>query len=317
MLTIAIDFDGTLAIGNKSHITLAEPNYSLIKKLKELKKNIDVKIKIVTARGSKNNLSEPEKISRYMHLIEDFCKKYDVPYDSISFNKEYADLYIDDMTINQNANFFSLKSSFTNNSLIFTDKSVIKKSKSSIFEKEWYEIAKFYFNVPEILFCNDETIITKRIYPSREASVDECIDILKAFKEIQIKNFPYTTYIDNLKITEYASKNTLKVIEYINNNTLFPTFFHGDFSIDNILFTNKMYLIDPNYKYVFGNYITDAGKLYFSMIAYKQNLKDAEKIAENFGEDTIRYAVAEGLRVCKYNCKYISIVNNIASSCKI
>ena len=30
------------------------------------------------------------------------------------------------------------------------------------------------------------------------------------------------------------------------------------------------------------------------------------------GPDVWRYAVAEGLRVCKYAPKYISIVNNIA-----
>ena len=74
----------------------------------------------------------------------------------------------------------------------------------------------------------------------------------------------------------------------------------------------ELYLIDPNYKRIFGSYLTDAGKLFFSLLAYEKNYSLAQEIVQVFGPDVLRFAVAEGLRVCKYKEKYISIVNNMA-----
>lgn len=313
MLTVSVDFDGTLALGNKSHITLSEPNYNLIKRLRELKNTIDVHIKIVTARGAKNNLSTDEKIIKYKKLIEEFCILYNVPYDEISFNKEYADLYIDDMTIDQYSEFSPLKSNFTSNNLIFTKYTVIKKSKTSLFEKEWFDIASNFFNTPKVLFCNDETIITERINETAKVNISQCIDLLNKFSQFSIKNFNYQTYIDNIQLNRHASKKASLIIDKISGQKLEPTFFHGDFYKQNIIVDNgNIFLIDPNYKYIFGNYITDAAKLHFSLVAFDKNINEANKLVEAFGEDIIYYSVAEGLRVCKYIPNYISIVNNIA-----
>lgn len=315
MLIVSVDFDGTLAIGNKSHITLSEPNYLLIHRLRELKNNIDVYIKIVTARGSKNNLSTTEKITKYKKLIEEFCQTYNIPYDEISFNKEYADLYIDDMTIDPDEVFYPFKSSFTANNLIFTTNSVIKKSKTALFEKEWFNIACNFIKTPKILFCNDDTIITERIYGTSEISIEQCIDLLFKFKTLNIKNFKYQTYLDNIPINKYASDKTMSIIDEVRHKELDPTFFHGDLTKQNMILTDSdIFLIDPNYKYIFGNYITDASKLYFSIIAYDKNIVEANKLVEVFGKDIMYYGVIEGLRVCKYFPNYISIVNNIAES---
>ena len=312
-MIISVDFDGTLCLGNKSHITVGEPNYVLIKRLQDIKKNINTTIKIVTARGSKSNLTVQEKIDKYKPLIEKFCDMYDIPYDEISFNKEYADLYIDDMTIGQNHNFIGYKSLFTKNNLIFTDNTVIKKTTTSLFEKQWFDLAASSFNVPRVLFCNDETIITQRIEETEKVSLNDCIKLLEKFSSLTIKNFEYCTYTNNIKSHPYQSKKVYSVLEYINNNQLHPTFFHGDFTRDNIIKKHDLvFLIDPNYKYIFGNYITDAAKLYFSIVAYEKNIKEANKLVDIFGKDIILYAVAEGLRVCKYIPNYISIVNNVA-----
>jgi len=313
MLIVSVDFDGTLALGNKSHITLSEPNFILIKRLKELKKTINVYIKIVTARGSKNHLSIEDKTKKYGKLIEEFCITYDVPYDEISFNKEYADLYIDDMTIDHYADFSPLKSAFTANNLIFTQHSVIKKSKTSLFEKEWFDIASNIVNVPKVLFCNDETIITERIQQTSQIDINQCINLLQRFKQLSIKNFNYQTYIDNIQLNRHSSKKVSLIVDKISKQLLEPTFFHGDFTKQNIIVSNNdIFLIDPNYRYIFGNYITDAAKLYFSLIAYDKNIVEANRLVEAFGDDIIYYGVVEGLRVCKYIPNYISIVNNIA-----
>lgn len=306
-----MDFDGTLALGIKSHITLAEPNFHLINRLKELKANTNCHIKIVTARGAKGKLSEEEKIKKYKSLIQQFLTQYEVPYDELSFTKEYADIYIDDMTIGQHDSFTSTRSAFTENSIIITERSVIKKCNTALFEKEWYDISKDLLNVPQVLFANDETIITSKIIGNGTVTTDDYINLLNRFKEEKIVNYPYFTYTQNIVIQKYS---TAKVIDTVKNLPILePTFFHGDFCPGHIIKQgNKLFLIDPNYKRIFGNYITDAGKLFFSLIAYNKDFPAAEKIWQAFGDDVVRYAVAEGLRVCKYKEQYISIVNNIA-----
>jgi len=312
-IVVCVDFDGTLALGNKGYITLAEPNYKLIERLQNLKKTINPYIKIVTARGAKNNLKYKEKQKKYQHLIEQFCNMYDIPYDEISFNKEYADIYVDDMTIDQHSEFTGQISPITLNNIIFTEKAVIKKSQSSLFEKQWYDLASKKFNTPQVLFCNDETIITERLLDTQKVDIQDYIDLLRQFQNSTINNYNYDTYLNNIIIDENLSKNGKDIILEIQHKKLKPTFFHGDFSVDNILkVNNSLFMIDPNYKYIFGNYITDAAKLYFSIVAYEKNIHKADQLVKEFGKDVIAYAIPEGLRVCKYKKNYISIVNNIA-----
>lgn len=311
MIIISVDFDGTLALGNKSHITSCEPNYKLIEKLNSLKNTIKVYIKIVTARGSKNNLSLTDKKNKYMPLIEEFCKKYRVPYDEISFAKEYAHLYIDDMTIGQFDDFYGYDSEFTKNKIVFTDKTVVKYCNTSLLEKDWYIIASNIINTPEVLFCNDELIITERILNNETLQPNDIINLLDIFKRNTIKNFNFTTYINNLIIPEHSSEKTKKILQSLPEHN--GTFFHGDLSISNILKTNnKLYLIDPNYKYIFGSYITDAGKVFFSYVAYMNDYNSANTIRKKYGDIIMPFAVSEGCRVCKYKPEYISFVNNIA-----
>lgn len=314
MIILSVDFDGTLALGNKSHITSSEPNYLLINQLKKIKEHTQTYIKIVTARGSKNKLSLQEKEKKYLHLIQEFCRTYSIPYDEISFNKEYADLYIDDMTISQNSLFNGITSDFTGNCIVFTESTVIKKCSSSLMEKEWYTIAQNIVNIPDVLFCNDETIITSRIKNNQNPSADDIINILKIFKNHQIKNFHFSTYIDNLVINRYSTQKTIDIVNDLCEYCHDGTFFHGDLSTSNVLKAenSKIYLIDPNYKYIFGSYLTDAGKAFFSHIAYNSDWDSAKKILDEFGKSVLVFAVTEGLRVCKYKEKYISIVNNIA-----
>jgi tRNA A-37 threonylcarbamoyl transferase component Bud32 len=310
-MTIVVDFDGTLALGNASHITSSVPNFKLINQLKELKQTINPYVKIVTARGAKGKLTNDEKIKKYKHLIAAFLDMYHVPYDEISFNKEYADLYVDDMTISQFANFSGTESYFTRNKIIFTEHTVIKKCKTALFEKQWYELARAHFNVPEVLFLNDETIITSRINNVKKPSVKDVIDIIERFRGIKTAELPFQTYQDRIVIPKTATPRVSSIISELRDHP--ATFFHGDLSTSNILKTNDcLWLIDPNFKNVFGSYLTDAGKAFFSFIAYEHSYESAEQISNHFGPEVVKWAVAEGLRVTKYREEYISIVNNIA-----
>lgn len=310
-MIVIVDFDGTLALGNKSHITLAEPNYALIERLKLLKKEYDCVIKVVTAKGSRNNLPVEERKNKYEPLMKRFLEMYEVPYDEISFNKEYGHIYIDDMTIAPTEDFTPLLSPFTKNKIIFTKNSVIKHTNSALFEFEWYKLS--IWNTPKVLFCNDELIITEKLLDTETKTIDDYIAILKAFKQNQITNWDFSTYTKNIQEIEHSTDKTKRITQNLPEHN--PTFFHGDLSTSNILKRDKTYLIDPNYKNIFGSYLTDAGKLYFSLIAYEHDYPTANKLVEAFGEDVKKFAVSEGLRVCKYKPKYISIVNNIADLC--
>jgi tRNA A-37 threonylcarbamoyl transferase component Bud32 len=309
-LVVAVDFDGTLALGNKSHITISEPNFHLIKRLKDMKEKTNCYIKIITARGSKGKLSEEEKIKKYKHLIRQFLDQYEIPYDEISFTKEYADIYIDDMTIGQHDPFISTKSEFTDNSIIITNNTVVKKCSTALFEREWYDLAKGIVFVPDVLFVNDETIITSKIC-GEKPTIKDYINLLTIFKNNKIINFPFFTYTENITIHKHSTNKTIDIVKNLPIHN--GTFFHGDLCPGHVLMKgDEAFLIDPNYKRIFGSYLTDAGKLFFSLIAYEQNYRVAEEVANIFGEDVIKFAVAEGLRVCKYKERYISIVNNIS-----
>ena len=313
MIIISVDFDGTLALGNASHITSSEPNVELIQRLHKIKQSTSAYIKIVTARGSKGQLTTEEKEKKYTPLIKKFCQTYNIPYDEISYNKEYAHIYIDDMTIDQYENFTGHVSEFTKNKLLLTEKTVIKNCDTSLLEKMWYDKVseKNIINTPKVLFCNDETIITSRIPSTQKIIAKDILSILEIFKSNYIKNYSFDTYKNNIELAKYASKDSIECIKNLPEHD--GTFFHGDLNCSNIIKNNdKLFLIDPNYKYIFGSYLTDAGKAYFGFVAYENNFDEANKITERYGKDVIKFAVAEGFRVCKYKPEYISIVNNIA-----
>lgn len=197
--------------------------------------------------------------------------------------------------------------SFTGDKIEMNKNTVIKYCKTGLAEAAWYSGAAC-FNIPSVKYADDEMIITERIYPTTKPTAEDfirIIDILKATNYAD-NGKPFQTYLDNLPL--HLGLPVLK--EHPG------TFFHGDLSTTNVLKNSRTWLIDPNYKDVFGSWLTDAGKAVFSFIAYEQDYPEAKKIADYCGKDAWPFAVAEGLRVCKYKPEYISIVNNIAELCR-
>lgn len=318
-MVLAVDFNGTLAIGNSPHIAQLAPNRELIARLKAIREEISPEIKIVTALGAKDGiLTDEQKARKYSGPIKAWLSKYGVPYDHISFKKEYANLYIDDQTITPHSGFHGISSTFTGNPVILTETMAIKNAETAPFEGEWYKEAKVRgFDVPEVLFYNSDCIITRRICDYEKPTAADFLPILRRFREIPTAG-NFQTYIDNLPgPIENQTPDVSRIVAELPQYAHAATFFHGDLSTTNVLccgYEGKppTYLIDPNVKHIFGSYLTDAGKAAFSLIAYEAQYPEAEKIAAEFGPDVWRFAVAEGLRVCKYQPKYISIVNNIA-----
>lgn len=315
-MIVAVDFDNTLALGNFPHIHMLRPNEALIGRVREAH-SLGATIVLVTARGEKDGLSEAEKEKKYFVQIRDWLKTHGVPFDKISFKKEYANLYIDDQSIRPDDVFLAKKSEFTQNVVILTDSTAIKSSKTAPFENAWYTAAKMlWFQVPNVLFCNDSCIITERVYHDGFApTADDFIDLINRMKiRPPLYENDFDSYLKNLpNDLNGLSENTKRVIDELPKLKHGSTFFHGDLSTTNVLIASLgPVLIDPNCKHVFGSYLTDAGKAAFSLIAYEARFDEAQKIVDVFGPQVWHFAVAEGLRVCKYRPEYISIVNNIS-----
>jgi hypothetical protein len=234
------------------------------------------------------------------------------------------------MTITPDADFVGHTSYFTNNKIIFTGETVIKNSASALFEFEWYKrntvldaprvlfcndetiITERIFEfewykkntvlaAPKVLFCNDETIITERIYEVEggvKRNIAYPIELMKLQKNWH--PYPWQTYIDNIPALD---------IELPEQS---PTMFHGDLSTTNVLQGfDGLYFIDPNYKGIFGNWMTDLGKWVFSLIAYEENITEAKALVDYYGLDVWKFAYAEGLRVAKYKEDYNEIIKEI------
>ena len=292
MNIIAVDFDNTLAMGN-SRIKDLTPNVQLIQRLRAC----GCYIKIVTARGAKNNLTKKQKRERYYNPIKEWLHRYGVPHNELSFNKEYAHLYIDDMTISEVSDFTTIQSQFTKNNIILTERTCIKECTTAKSEFNWYKKAKAEgVLTPDVRFANDELIITEKIQNARKPHVCEIIHLLKSFAILApINEASYKTYEDNIRNFD-APKLTKHP----------ATFYHGDLSTQNVLVSDGVYCIDPNYKDVFGSYIIDAGKAAFSFYAYENNMLAAQQIWDAF-PDSIPYTITEGMRVCKYKDYYAEV----------
>ncbi len=317
-MIVAVDFDNTLAIGNAQHISTLAPNRPLIARLRDMKAaQPGTQIKVWTARGGKDGLSDEKRELKYGKVIREWLNKYGVPFDGICW-KDYANLYIDDQTITPYSEFTGITSTFTGNPVILTESTAIKYAASALFEYDWYKRARLLgFSVPDVLFCNDECIITRRVPGQGSPTAEKFIFILDALKYSPKVPFcdDFLTYMQNVQSAKVdgMSEKTRTLAETVAWYEHPATFFHGDLSTTNLLCTaDGDYLIDPNCKHIFGSYLTDAGKAAFSLIAYEAQFPEAQKIADHFGPEVWPFAVYEGLRVCKYQPKYISIVNNIA-----
>lgn len=103
MKIIVCDLDGTLTYDDKSvDYKEKRPNIAVIEKLR-LYKADDYKIVIQTARNMNKYQGDLDKIKRYtLPIIEQWLKKYDVPFDEIIIGKPWCGkhgFYLDDKAI--------------------------------------------------------------------------------------------------------------------------------------------------------------------------------------------------------------------------
>lgn len=318
-MIVVVDFDFTLAIGNTPNIAERQPNYLLIDRLHKLRETTECTIKVVTARGGADNKTLEQKHEQYLKPITDWLMQHDVPYDTISFNKEYGHLYIDDLGLKPFEPIVAGVGDFTGNKIVMTADAVYKFAPTAAQEAAWYAEAEGIVPTPYVMSFNKEYIALQRIYPNGMVRVDDAIEQLREMASHINKNHNFNSY------QQHINNSTSRLVGLLSGTAQLiasnlpeqpPTFFHGDYSVLNLLPTEEgLYCIDPLYRGIFGNYMTDAGKLAFSYIAYYRDFHSAAQLAGAFGNDVYKFAVAEGIRVAKNKPEYTDIVNNIALVC--
>lgn len=328
-MIVAIDFDGTLALGDTSDLEKMNPNMSLIYLINKMYDDGNI-INIVTARGSKSCNSIAEREKKYLLRIKSWLELNNVKYHGISFNKEYADVYIDDRCYNIKETFFynRLDSFFTTNKVRRFNDSVIKKSESSLDEFEWYKRAdKLSIKTPGVLFYDNDTISTNFVDGEICKNFDLIKSVLKTFQnEVCDNGLNFNSYIQRIE------NHLLKNEKIIGGNILLDklktiqvpqTFNHGDFSVFNMLeLNNELYLIDPIFnKNLFQSYYLDIAKHLFSILYYlfdyelymffkKQYINDFD-----LNPSALDILIAsESVRVSNRNNKFYSITNNLIDS---
>jgi tRNA A-37 threonylcarbamoyl transferase component Bud32 len=330
-MIIVVDFDGTLAIGDTSDLENMTPNSSIVKLVNDLYNDGNV-INIVTARGSKSCSSIEEKEKKYFNKITNWLKKYNINYNSISFNKEYGDIYLDDKCFNVNDNIIyqKLDTNFTGNKVRRINNIVTKKTETSVNEFNWFTKAKqLGINVPEVLSYDIDSIATEFIDGKNCENFDliqSTINILKNTNPTNTSNYhSYIKRIENHIKNNKSIINGDKLIENLKNINPPNTFNHGDFSIYNIIEqNNNLFLIDPIYSNdLFQSYYLDIAKHLFSVLFYKFDYKLYDEFYKKYidlfyldGNIIDILIASESVRVANKNNKFYDVSNNLIDNLK-
>lgn len=195
-----------------------------------------------------------------------------------------------------------LESKLTGNKLLLTDKIVVKVCATAMSERHWYRLAEAR-NIPcaNVISGTDEILVMQRLYGKKPTCHDLCGIIFRLRGIPSESPALFQSYIDNIP--------DIRIKSELSKYNPTASFFHGDLSTTNII-DGKVF--DPNYKNIFGNWQTDAGKAVFSFIAYENDFQSAKHIADLYGGKIIwLFAASEGSRVAKYNSKYNDFVLNI------
>lgn len=330
-MIIVVDFDGTLAVGDTSDIENMTPNISIVKLVNDLYNDGNV-INIVTARGSKSCISIEEREKKYFDKLSSWLKRFKVNYNTISFNKEYGDIYLDDrcFNINDNIIYEKLDTNFTGNKVRRINNVVTKKTESSVNEFKWYiKAKKSGINTPVILSYDVDSISTEFIDGKNCENFELIKNTIYLLKNTKSDNFAnFQTYVQRIKTHINNNKSIIngdKLIRCLNMIDPPNTFNHGDFSIKNIIEKNNtLFLIDPIYSTdIFQSYFLDIAKHLFSILFYSFDYVSYEtfykKYVDEFNLDTdvIDILIAsESVRVANKNHKFCDISNNLIDSLK-
>jgi hypothetical protein len=321
-MIVSVDFDGTICSGLDFNIEQKIPNTHLIEQINYLRRAGNY-IKIVTARGSFNSTLQERSI-KYLDPIRAFLEKNGVEYDMISFNKEFADIYIDDLAIRPDEVVVTkdLSSGFTKNVVTRLNNMVIKTGETVDREYLWYEAYQNKDDLPVIINRTRHSIVYKYVEPLGELNYEQLLIKIGVYKSYpRLSPLEFGDYIES--IIEHLQNNSrikkgqiLKLLDalYTVNGLVPGTFAHGDLSIDNIIPVQDGFrFIDPLYhEEKFGSYLLDYAKLLLSLKFYRGDCDTFDMIREDLNIPFIDILIAaEAVRVSTYKKQFSFIAENL------
>ena len=285
------DLDDTICVHNNRDYPNAVPVLDVIRKMVSIR-DIDQNSKIIihTSRGMAScggdvRLAE----ERNRPTIEEWLKRYGVPYDEIIFGKPLADVYVDDKAVSAhrfaNGSIREFKG-FSGASVLQVANMIIKEGDKTKHEYEWfksdksagftrhqipviysYTLGKLYMEyisgaTLSDLVASDPAVIG-------EAYLVKVSEILKEFaahrEEGENDTEAYCQFIrERGKATGIDTAPLCRGI--MGSDCLREkTFCHGDFTMLNIIVSGgRLYLIDPSASPL-SSWLLDAAKLRASL----------------------------------------------------
>jgi len=318
--TIICDVDDTISVTTTHDWENAIPNYSVINKINKLYEEGWTVI-LMTARGQvscEGNFKTAAE--KYREKMEAWLNKHEVKYHMLSFEKYLASYYIDDKSLTPQQfvelDIRDLQTGWSGASVEKRGNRVFKtplKYPDSLNEAKWYNMAAPLINVPIVYNVIGNTIALEYLEDNGQRfKIEDVNNIINIFSMYRTY-VPFEKYIE--QIQKHCDINTdfyeiLPLLkekeEYFNK---FNTFCHGDFSIENIIQTDKgMFLIDPiwNENY-WSSYLLDISKMlhsyrkYNRMFEYEVFLNGWIKNGNSIDEYSLKLLeITQFVRILKY-----------------
>lgn len=279
-MRIVFDLDDTIQFASFRDYVNAIPHTAIIKKMRDAKA-AGAYIIINTARGMLSCGGDRDKADKKNRdIIENWLKKYDVPYDELVFGKPMADAYVDDKAIkvSELENGSVRKLNGYSGSDVWQIGSVVQKyAKDCDKVAFWYKQAKAIsgglFKVPDVLSYREGNIQIEYINGTplykcvNRNNIESICTTLRLFESMHVLDNSYddyTCYVENKLGGIFASKfeslakKYRKLVEPLFRK---GTFCHGDFSIFNIIISGQIpNLIDPCVRR-WNTWLLDAAKM--------------------------------------------------------
>ena len=288
---IVIDFDDTISFTTNRDWKNATPVQSVIDKINSLY-DMGWEILIFTARGQlscKGNADLAEK--KYGIQIRSWLKTHGVNYHDLSFQKPLGTYYVDDKALRP-VEFVDLDiedlRGGSGATIIRQGDRVYKTEDNALNTATWYKIAGAFFDVPKLHSVIGDTICIEYVEPDlsmglpfkKMDNILEIFDIFSSLPPIE-ESVSWSMYVDRLDnhiqlnpfiIEDSVYDEVKSVIKNLSGSSLYVSFCHGDFSLDNILLreNGSSCLIDPIYKpkEVPQSWLLDVSKFLHSLRRY-------------------------------------------------
>jgi len=283
--TIVCDIDDTISVSTTHDWENANPVWDVIDKINKLYDE-GWTIILMTARGQVSCNGDFQKADeKYRSKMEAWLKKYGVKYHMLSFEKYLASYYIDDKSLLPESfvdlDIREITNGWSGAKIEKRGDRIYKTNENSLDAAKCYSMASPIVNVPIVYNVIGNTIALEFLNDNgQKFKMDDVIDMIENFSMIETY-VPFSNYIERLKdhVKFNIKENNLDLtylLDYLNDYasiyTKHNTFCHGDFSLENLINTDKgLYLIDPIWgENLWSSYLLDISKLLHSYRKYNR-----------------------------------------------